>query len=279
MKAIFPQTPELLYKMGQVSNHINRNLPYDIIAASLTKAADEEEKKHKVIQIHRISVSVLDGMDDKDCLHKEVGDIIEKLMEKFHDKCKTEKKEHPEQTKQSSINLLSLFNRKKKNVNNQSNVEADLGAQSSSDSKLLEHIGPYFRVVSLGDGQPEDLSSAADRLHLNNPESTKPDVPWLANREAMPNAETYWTSTGLKKYLDSGLYDWQRGLTKTDIAIMIAKRLKNPRYSDDYQMSVDPLENQPEDTYYIDRNREAPLSAKDLISRYSPKEVTEGKER
>ncbi len=162
-----------------------------------------------------------------------------------------------------------LFDSIKKLIGNKN--EATVPLHTPDDSKVplpTVEDGPYFRFVSLNNGNPIGLHTAANALPAEDDRrKSMPDSSWIPSSKAQ--GESYWTQHGLKKYLNSGLYDWHRGAINDDMAVMVAKKPKKKKHSDEHQIIVDPKETQPDDMYYLDHNRVKPLSANELISRYS----------
>lgn len=131
--------------------------------------------------------------------------------------------------------------------------------------------GPYFKVLALRNGMPLDMFQAVNDVDPEKKDprqGSKPDDAWMTTAN-QPNTDAYWTSSGLKKYFDSGLFDWHRAMLGDDVAIMIAKKIENAKHSDEYRHYVEPASVADDDTYYVDKNRTTPLKASDLIARYS----------
>lgn len=129
-------------------------------------------------------------------------------------------------------------------------------------------LGPGYRVVALMNDQPIDTLEAMKSIPETDERlKSKPEADWL--KELDHKGHNYWTEHGLRKYFDSGLFDWHRGLLNSDMAIMIANEIKKRNAGDEYRTLAG--EDQPvDDTYFIDKGRQKPVTAREIMERHKP---------
>lgn len=175
--------------------------------------------------------------------------------------------------KTAAFNLLNLI-QGNNDVSDKSTGNSVIGQANPNPHDVLKEkeLGPYFRVMAIRNGQlrtPEGVIDEIDPERKDPRRVSKPDESWYQGVRSFPGAEYYWTTPGLKKYMDSGLFDYHRALTDADLAILISKKINNPSWKSEHRYIVKPNTITPDDTYFIDRNRTTPIKAEDLIERYS----------
>lgn len=69
--------------------------------------------------------------------------------------------------------------------------------------------------------------------------SFKPDGSWLAKVGSQyPGAISFWTSLGVRRYLESGLMQWHRRVVKAPLAVLEVRRPEVVLYEDELQVIV-----------------------------------------
>jgi 8-oxo-dGTP pyrophosphatase MutT (NUDIX family) len=69
----------------------------------------------------------------------------------------------------------------------------------------------------------------------------KPDGAWLPKvGPRFPGQVSYWTESGLKRYITSGLQDWHRAVLPSEPTVKIAELNSTANYSDEFQVIAPP---------------------------------------
>ena len=69
----------------------------------------------------------------------------------------------------------------------------------------------------------------------------KPDGSWLPKAGPLyAGAISFWTPTGLEKYLRSGLQDWHRRVVQEPLRVLVATNIDPVLYQDEFQVICDP---------------------------------------
>lgn len=96
----------------------------------------------------------------------------------------------------------------------------------------------YYRFVVGGVG----IYEAVERDCLRNDPRrlNKPDGSWLPKKGLdYPDAVSFWTNFGLKKYFDSGLLEWHISVVKGNVEVVIIDQPEEILYEDEYQIIFD----------------------------------------
>ena len=69
----------------------------------------------------------------------------------------------------------------------------------------------------------------------------KPDGSWLPKvGPRFPNAISFWTETGLDKYIRSGLLAWHLSVLPNEVTVQYCQLIDAPQYQDKYQVLSTP---------------------------------------
>jgi hypothetical protein len=97
----------------------------------------------------------------------------------------------------------------------------------------------FYRIESNGKGIYEAVEKDCPRDDCRR--QSKPDGSWLPKvGPQYPNAISFWSENGLKKYVLSGLFDWHRNVVSAPISVRILEHCDNILYQDEFQVVVDP---------------------------------------
>ena len=96
-------------------------------------------------------------------------------------------------------------------------------------------MNTFYRFLAAGVGIYEAVEKDCPRTDPRR--QNKPDGSWLPRvGEGFPQAQSFWTEAGLKKYLDSGLQEWHRSVVSNPLTVLHAKKIDKPLYSDIFQV-------------------------------------------
>lgn len=96
----------------------------------------------------------------------------------------------------------------------------------------------FYRIESAGIGIYEAVERDCPRDDSRR--QSKPDGSWLPKiGPQYPGAISFWSETGLRSYVASGLFDWHRRVVCTPITVRVADTFERILFQDEFQVIVD----------------------------------------